>query len=148
MTENSTTAGQLIRLLRKLRQVGPGQPPFEEVGLSSAQLALLEWVDAKPGCRLQDLANGLALTPPTVSVGVRKLEEAELLRRHANPEDGRAWQFEVTEAGIALLERVRRYRCDKAQHLLARLTPEEQQTLISLLGRALDMPENSKTGTD
>lgn len=143
MTENSTPAGQLIRLLRKLRQVGPGQPPFEEVGLSSAQLALLEWVAARPGCRLQDLADGLALTPPTVSVGVRKLEEAELVQRHSNPEDGRAWQFELTEAGMALLERVQRYRCDKAQRLLARLTPEEQQTLIALLERALDAAESS-----
>jgi len=137
MTDHPTIATQLLCLLRKLRQVGPGQPPFEEVGLSSAQLALLEWVSAEPGCRLQDLADGLALTPPTVSVGVRKLEEAALLRRHPNPDDGRAWQFELTEAGTALLDRVQRYRCDKVQRLLAGLTVEEQQTLVALLERAL-----------
>lgn len=142
MTENHSTVEPLIALLRRLRQVGPGLPPFEEVGISPAQLALLEWVVASPGCTLQEVADGLALTPPTVSVGLRKLEEAGLLARQPHPEDGRAWQFDVTATGVALWERVRHYRHIKAQRLLDGLTPEEQQTLLVLLERAIGAAEN------
>ncbi len=137
-------ATKLMQLLRRLRAIGPGQPPFEEVGISSAQLALLEWVMTSPGCNLQDLADGLALTPPTVSVGVRKLEDAGLLERRPDPKDGRAWQFNLTEAGVALWERVQYYRNQKVQHLLAGLMPEEQQSLLLLLERALSAAESNE----
>ncbi len=143
MMETGSAEIRLMQLLRRLREVGPGQPPVEEVGISSAQLSLLEWVAASPGCSLQDLADGLALTPPTVSVGVRKLEEAELLTRRPDPGDGRAWQLDLTVAGAALWERVRRYRSEKVRRLLAGLTVEEQQTLLMLLERAVGTAENS-----
>ncbi|OQB01347.1 MAG: Multidrug resistance operon repressor [Chloroflexi bacterium ADurb.Bin222] len=141
MTENHTLTEQFVKLLRRLRAVGPGQPPFEEVGISSAQLALLEWVATAPGCTLQDIADGLALTPPTVSVGMRKLEETGLLARQPHPADGRAWQFTLTVAGSALWGQVQHYRREKAQRLLAGLTPEEQQILLALLERALNTAE-------
>jgi len=141
MSQTTTIERQFQRLLRRLREAGPGQPPFEEVGISPAQLTLLEWVAASPECNLQDMADGLALTPPTVSVGVRKLEEIGLLERRPDPVDGRAWQFELTATGSALWERVQRYRHEKTRRLLAGLTPEEQQTLLSLLERTLDTAE-------
>ncbi len=131
-------------LLRRLRQIGPGRPPPEEVGLSPSQIALLERVASMPDCNLQDLADGLHLTPPTVSVGVRKLEEAGLLERHPDPQDGRAWQFELTEAGRDLWARVEVYRQAKVHRLLAGLTPEERQTLLTLLERALDAAEGAE----
>ncbi len=137
MTENYILTEQFVKLLRRLRAAGPGQPPFEEVGISSAQLALLEWVATAPGCTLQDIADGLALTPPTVSVGMRKLEETGLLERQPHPADGRAWQFTLTAAGSELWARVQRYRRQKAERLLAGLTSEEQQTLLTLLERAI-----------
>ena len=141
MHQTADITSEFQRLLRRLRESGPGQPPFEEVGISPAQLTLLEWVAASPGCSLQDMADGLALTPPTVSVGVRKLEEVGLLERRPDLADGRAWQFELTAAGSTLWERVQRYRNEKTCRLLAGLTPEEQQTLLSLLERALDTAE-------
>ncbi len=144
MTDQITTAAHLIQLLRRLRQIGPErQPPFETAGITSAQLALLEWLIAQPGSNLQGIADGLGLTPPTVSVGVRRLEEVGLLERHPDPTDGRAWQFDLTETGAALCERVQRYRQEKAQRLLAGLTLEEQTTLLTLLERALETAERA-----
>lgn len=41
MTEQIAAAAHLMQLLRRLRQIGPErQPPFETVGITSAQLAL------------------------------------------------------------------------------------------------------------
>lgn len=148
MFQTDPITTQLIQFLRRLRQIGPGQPPFEEVGISPAQLALIECVAVRPGCSLQQLADELALTPPTVSVGVRKLEDLELLTRQPNPEDARAWQFELTATGTALWERVQRCRQEKAARLLAGLTPEEQQTLLALLERALVAAEIAATSPD
>ena len=137
MKVDAMNAKRLLRLLRRLREVGPGQPPPDEVGISPAQLSLLEWVATSPKCSLQDLAEGLDLTPPTVSVGVRKLEDIDLLQRQPDPEDGRAWQFELTAAGEDLWERVQRYRRTKVQRLLAGLDEAEQATLLRLLERAI-----------
>lgn len=128
---------RMAHLLPLLMQVGPGQPPPEEVGLSRAQVALLAQVGAAPDCSLQGLADGLGLTPPTVSVGVRRLEEAGLVGRQPDPDDGRAWQFCLTAAGEALWQRIQHYRRDRARVLLAGLTPEEQMALVALLEKAL-----------
>lgn len=142
MSEPLHIETRFMHLLRRLRQVGPEQqPPFESVGITSAQLTLLEWVASHPRCSLQDLADGLGLTPPTVSVGVRRLEEVGLLERHPDPEDRRAWQLDLTAQGTALWQRVQRYRGEKTRRLLAGLMPEEQQTLLALLERALDAAE-------
>ena len=134
---------RFMQQLRRLRLAGPGQPPFEEVGISPAQLALLEWVAASPGCKLAGLAAGLHLTPPTVSVGVRRLEEAGLLARHPDPEDARARQFHLTEAGEKLWSRVQLYRREKVWGLLSGLSQDEQKMLVALLDRALRHAEQS-----
>ena len=117
--------------------MGRDSPPPEEVGLSRAQITLLDWVARSHECSLQELAEGLSLTAPTVSVGVRRLEEAGRLGRSPNPEDGRAWQLHLTAAGQQLWARVRAYRRQKVRRMLAALTPEEQQTLVTLLDKAL-----------
>jgi len=57
------------------------------------QLILLDWIAASPGCGIQEIATGLGLTAPTVSVGVRRLETAELLEHRPDPQDGRAIQL-------------------------------------------------------
>jgi DNA-binding MarR family transcriptional regulator len=132
---------RMMELLPRLREIGPGQPPPEEVGLSRAQITLLDWVARSHACSLQELAEGLSLTAPTVSVGVRRLEEAGLLDRSPNPEDGRAWQLHLTAAGQRLWERVRAHRRQKVRRVLAALTPEEQQTLVTLLDKALGTAE-------
>lgn len=144
MNTDIETEAQFIELLQRLRHLGPGQPPFEEIGLSSAQLALIEWIAAAPGCSLQDLSTGLALTPPTVSVAVRRLEEAGLLERHPDPRDGRALRLFTTETATALTERVAYYRHEKARRLLASLAPEEQRQLLALLERALSAAETQQ----
>ena len=143
MTDAFSIETRFLRQLRRLRLAGPGQPPLEEVGISPAQSALLEWVAASPGCKLSELAEGLRLTPPTVSVGVKRLEESGLLVRHPDPEDARAWQFGLTEAGEKLLLRVQLYRGEKVRRLLSGLSEDEQEMLVALLDRALQHAEQS-----
>ncbi len=101
------------------------------------QLALLDWIAGSPGSGIQEIAAGLELTAPTVSVGVRRLQEAGLLERRVNPQNGRAIQLFLTAEAQALCRRARSFRCEKARRLLAGLTPQEQGTLLDLLERAI-----------
>lgn len=132
---------RLLGLFDQLRRAALGQHPHEESGVTGPQLALLEWVAAWPGCGIQEMADGLRLTAPTISVGVRRLEEAGLLERQPDPADGRAVHLFLTPQGQTLRQRARTFRLSKMRQLLAALTPAEQETLLALLERAINPAE-------
>ena len=87
---------------------------------------------------MSEIADGLDLTAPTVSVGVRRLEEVGLLERQPNPDDGRSIRLFLTVKGRALEERALAFRREKMQQLLGGLTPEETATLLTLMEKAMD----------
>lgn len=139
--ESTTAEERFLNLLSRLQTLGPGQPPFEEVQITPAQLILLDWVAGSPGCGVQVMAAGLGLTPPTISVGVRRLEKIGLLERRPNPQDRRSIQLFLTPQGETLHQQAQEYRQDKARRLLSGLTVQEQETLLSLWEQALDAAE-------
>jgi MarR family transcriptional repressor of mexAB-oprM operon len=132
---------RLYELMKRLRKLGLDTHPLEDAAVSPAQMALLDWIVASPGCGVQDIADGLGLTPPTVSVGVRRLEESNLVERRPNPQDGRSVQFFLTRRGQALQRKIQDSHRRKFRRLLAGLTPQEQETLLQLLERALQAAE-------
>ena len=134
---STTSVKGLLDLFDRLRRLAFSQHPLQDSGVTMPQLALLDWVAASPGCGVQEIADGLGLTAPTVSVGVRRLEKAGLLERQPDPQDGRAIQLFLTTQGQALCQRARAFRRDKMQRLLKGLTPEESATLLTLLERAI-----------
>ncbi|HEY77453.1 MAG TPA: winged helix-turn-helix transcriptional regulator [Thermoflexia bacterium] len=149
MTEGSAQpVDRLLDLLNRLRRLGPGQPPFEEIRVTPSQLLLLDWVAAFPGCPVREIAEGLGLTPPTVSVGVRRLEEAGLVERRPDPRDRRAVRLFLTPQGEALHRRAQAYRRQKAQRLLVGLTPQEQESMLDLLERAISAAEGLEERQD
>ena len=142
MTDTSPAAEeQFLDLFDRLRKLAFGQHPLQDGEVTLPQLTLLDWLAAAPGCHSQELANGLGLTAPTVSVGVRRLEAAGLLERQPDPQDGRAIRLFLTTQGQELCRRARAFRRDKMQRLLKELTPEEKVTLLILLERAISSAE-------
>ena len=141
-TRSESAAGdQLLALFDRLRKLGLDQNPLEESGVSVPQLALLDWVAACSGCGIQQIADGLDLTPPTVSVGVRRLEKAGVLERQPNPQDGRSIRLFLTPQGETLYRRAQDFRRGRVRRLLSGLTPQEQETLLDLWERALGAVE-------
>ena len=134
---------RLLHLFERLRQLRFGRNPLQGSGVTMPQLTLLDWVTQSPGCGLQELADGLGLSAPTVSVAVRRLEEDGLLQRRPDPEDGRAIQISPTTEGRALHGRARTFRREKMRRLLAGLTPGEVETLLALLGKAVAIAEDA-----
>ena len=142
--EATQATDRFLDLLDRLRRLGPGRPPFEEIRITPSQLLLLDRIIASPGCSIREVAEGLGLTPPTVSVGVRRLEEAGLVERHPNPRDGRAIRVFPTARGERLHRRVQEFRRRKVQRLLAGLTVQEQEALLDLLERAISAAEGER----
>ena len=138
---NYSAERQLLALFKRLQKIGLNRcPHFEEV-ISPAQMALLEQVIQQPGCGVQDVANALNLSAPTVSVGVGKLEERDLVERQPDPKDRRSVQFFITPAGKALHSKFNLARLEKFRRLLSGLTSQEQANLLNLLERALQSAE-------
>lgn len=107
------------------------------------QLALLDWIAGSPGSGIQEIADGLDLTAPTVSVSVRGMEAAGLLERRPDPQDGRAIQLFLTAQGQDLHEQTLSFRRETMQRLLAGLTAEEGSALLVLLEKSINAAEEA-----
>lgn len=143
MPNKMTESGEVfLALMNRLRKLGMGNPSSGTALVSPAQMALLDWIAASDGCGVQDIADGLNLTPPTVSVGVRRLEEAGLLKRKSHPQDKRAVQFFLTAKGQSLQRQSQDFRRQKLELILSGLTQQEQDTLLELLAKALQTAES------
>ncbi len=140
--ELEQAAERFLNLTNRLRNLGPSGPPFDNVQVTPPQLALLDWVAKSPGCGVREIAEGLGLTPPTISVAVRRLEKAGFLERQPDRRDGRAIQLFLTPEGQALRQRMQGFRLRKFRSLLVSLNPQERTTLLDLLERAIRAAEN------
>ncbi len=138
-----TAPDRLLSLFELLRKLALDQHPLQDSGVTMPQLVLLDRVAASPGCGIQEVASGLGLTAPTVSVSVRRLEAAGLLERRPDPQDGRAIQLFLTAQGQALHERALAFRRAKMQRLLAGLTAEEGAALLTSLEKAINAAEEA-----
>jgi DNA-binding MarR family transcriptional regulator len=146
MTNETTATGEIfLTLMDRLRKLGMGGSASGTALVSPSQMSLLDWIAASDGCGVQEIAGGLNLTPPTVSVGVRRLEGAGLLKRKPHPQDKRAVQFFLTAKGQSLQKQSLNFRRRKLELILSGLTQQEQETLLKLLGKALQAAEVKNT---
>ncbi|MCX6038854.1 MAG: MarR family winged helix-turn-helix transcriptional regulator [Chloroflexi bacterium] len=138
--EHTLVEERFFELMKRLRKLELDTQSCD-AAVSPAQMSLLDFIAALPGCGVQDIADGMRLTPPTVSVGVRRMEESNLVERKPNPLDGRSVQFFLTRRGQALQRQIQNSHRQKFRRLLAGLVPQEQETLLQLLERALQAAE-------
>jgi DNA-binding MarR family transcriptional regulator len=146
MTDQTTPAGEKFFLLMdRLRKLGMGGSASGTALVSHSQMTLLDFIAASNGCGVQDIADGLNLAPPTVSVGMKRLESAGLFKRKPHPQDKRAVQFFLTAKGQSLQKQALNFRRQKLELILSGLTQSEQETLLGLLSKAL---QSAETGDD
>ena len=139
--DNTSPEEKALRLFIRLRQLDFDHCPDVSGLISPAQMALLDKIAEHPGCGVQDIADHLGISPPTVSVGVSKLEESGMVERKPNPNDARSVQFYPTERGEALHEKFHKSRLRKFRRLMAGLNLKEQEDLLQLLEKALNHAE-------
>ena len=134
---------RMHELLKRMSKLPMMKPPSESP-LSMPQVAMLNWVARSPGCGVREIAQGLHVTPPTVSVGVRRLIKDGWIEQKKDPNDRRARPLFLTEKGQAFADIIQEHRAQTIKLFLSGLTTCEQEQLISLLDRAISALEAAK----
>ncbi|WP_298443649.1 MarR family transcriptional regulator [Gordonia sp. (in: high G+C Gram-positive bacteria)] len=91
--------------------------------------------------RSGELAQALSSDPSTVSRHVAHLVGEGLVRREADPIDGRAHRLVLTEAGWATLGRMVEYRRAMGASLVGEWAPGELERFVTLLDRFVNAVE-------
>ncbi|CAJ1496405.1 MarR family transcriptional regulator [[Mycobacterium] kokjensenii] len=108
--------------------------------IPGAQARLLSTIEDLEVARISELAAVDHCSQPTMTTQVRRLEDAGLTTRTADPLDARAVLIRITEKGIETMARVRQDRAAALDPELDRLSPEDRQTLadaVAVLHRFL-----------
>ena len=108
-----------------------------DVGLSLAQLYVLEQLAMRPAESLSELAERTATHQSSVSVVVRRLVDRGFVGRRPSPRDARVVAFEITDAGRALLLRAPRSAQTELLEALRVLSPDQVEQLSVLLSEWL-----------
>jgi len=108
-----------------------------KMGISLAQLFVLQQLAERPAQSLNDLAERTATHQSSVSVVVRRLVERGLVSRNSSTTDKRRIEIDLTQAGRTLLNGAPETVTGQLIAGLAQLSTEEQSTLSNLLDRWL-----------
>lgn len=111
---------------------------LREIGLTTPQwgtLACLQETDWKSGAEMARIHN---LTPQTMNTILQNLDQAGLVRREPDPENGTILRVHLTDAGRQRLnEGMKRVETVQARMLNA-LTTQERDLLVDLLSRCIE----------
>jgi DNA-binding MarR family transcriptional regulator len=138
METPSNPVHQIQQLFARLQTLGVGRrAPLKSLGLSLPQLAILLSVRQAPGLRINELAQQLGVSTPTVSVSLRKLEQDGWVRREADPTDKRSSHLYLTLKAKAFAKRAESFQRKQTARFLSGLEPQEQAQLVRLLDKAI-----------
>lgn len=138
MTDETPPEQRLSQLMMRLRGLRLGEFPRLGVDLTFSQMAMLGFIAKAPRCHVQDIADGLGLSAPTVSVAVRRLEETGWVKRKPDPEDGRATCISLSKKSEEVLARSAEAQRRGVRQFLAGLTREEQEQFLDLFEKAIE----------
>ncbi|MET4542150.1 MULTISPECIES: MarR family transcriptional regulator [Micrococcaceae] len=103
-----------------------------EGDLTAAQLSLLSMI-SDDGLRVGDIAKNLGIKVPSATEQIIKLERTGLVTRQQDPDDSRAVQVVITEAGASAVESANHRRNAMVAELLQDLSSEEIGQLAAAL---------------
>jgi len=107
-------------------------------GMTVAQAATLEALGREGTMRLGRLGKLLGIAPSTLTRNLTRLEEAGLVRRTSDEEDGRAAQVELTDKGSRARLRLEAIEDEFAQRVLDRLSPAARGAALDGLAALLE----------
>jgi len=107
-------------------------------GMTVAQAATLEALGREGAMRLGRLGKLLGIAPSTLTRNLTRVEEAGLVRRTYDVEDGRAAQVELTDKGRRTRVRLEAMEDAFARRVLDRLSPALREQALDGLAALLD----------
>lgn len=116
---------------------------LDELGLQGGQELVLAQLAETNGCSQSYLAEALSVKPPTITKIVRKLEDADLIERHQDPDDARVQQVFLTQDGEDMIDPIEACWNRGEEVMLDGFTTEERLLLRRMLIQIqenIDMP--------
>lgn len=111
--------------------INAAAPAISAMGLEAKELFILAEVEEHP--YPAELAAALSMPKPTITVYVKRLEAAGLLRREIDRADLRRHRLALTPAGRKAAAQGKTLLSGAFSERLGRLGPAEQATLLALL---------------
>jgi DNA-binding MarR family transcriptional regulator len=121
------------RLVEALRQ--STREAEKGLGISGAQLFVLQKLSAESGLALQELAERTFTHQSSVSVVVSRLEERGLVERRRSESDGRRTEVHLTRRGGALLQQAPSPLQERLREAIEGFTERDRRQLARLLTR-------------
>lgn len=125
-------------LIRRLHQISVGlfvqeMAELGEDSITPVQYAALQTVANSPGVDQRSLARAIALDASTTGGVVDRLEARGLLARFASANDRRVRLLQVTDDGLALLQRLIPVMLKAQERILAPLDVQQGGQFLDLL---------------
>lgn len=143
MTTSREYAQQFIQLIDRTKRMplDGAYAKIHELGLSHSHLRAMFILEHQPGLPMKDLAEALAMTPPSVTVLTRKLEASGLLERLPDQVDSRRVLLQLSADGSRMLAEMHNAHLDRFTQLLSGLSPSDQAQFLALMNRAVEALE-------
>ena len=137
MDQQKKDSGQSAFLLSQIGAHAAAQfaQRLTALELTPSDAGILRIVRMAAGISQQDLSARLQVHPSRLVALLDKLESGDFIERKQNLEDRRLSSLHLTEAGIALLEKVGDLAHQHQQAMCAGLSKQENETLTGLLRR-------------
>lgn len=139
--ETAVRVGVLFRHLLSYGDGGESLREIDEHGLSFVQFkALMNLSSAQPDDPpyLQELAEELGASMPSLSRAIDGLVRKDLVSRIEDPEDRRRRRISLTEAGREITNHFFQSRASGVIRFASSLTAEQRDALDAAIGRLLD----------
>ncbi len=101
--------------------------------LRPVDFSVLSLITHNPGITSRQLCTSLGILPPNLVGMINQFEKRELVIRQPHPHDGRATGLHLTAAGLKLMRAAEQTATELEQEVGARLTANQNKTLIRLL---------------
>jgi len=133
------------RIVRSLRL--SSRAAQQKVGLSGAQLFVLQCLARQSPCSIKEIAARTATDQSSVSVVVHRLVVGGHVRRAISESDRRSVQLTLTPSGRRLLEIAPKAAQDRLLAALTKLPKVELRMLSRLLSKVVESAEVSQEAT-
>ena len=129
-SEHESLAQGLLEVVGALQAAVQAPPRPRGAELSRSQLAILRYLAHHGPSKMRDLAEGLAVTPATMTAPIKLLARTGLVERQHDDKDWRSVRVDITEAGRAVQSGADASRSQPVAAALATLSAEHRALLM------------------
>lgn len=111
----------------------------EALGIKPGQAVILFMLGCKGGLSQKQLAQEIGITPPSMTVALRKMEESGFILREPDDEDQRVIRIRLSEKGKQYVDEITSILEEMEELLYEGISPEERMLFRRLL---IEMRDN------